>query len=484
LSARVDIKDVANILLKRTVETLGAAQGNMIIFATADEAQQNFEVSISAPSKTEQVTLSDDLLKHITESREGLVIENAQDSPFWKPDQNSNIRSALIAPLNGRKELLGVLTLTHEQEKYFNFDHLLLLQAIASQAAIAAENARLYSRVAQEQKRLAALLQHAAEAILMFDAQGRLTLLNPAGEKLFTDFKANLNQPLPAGHGYDVFVKMLEDARLSKASRSGEVVWPDQRTFVALITPIEDSGQVAILHDVTRFKDLDQVKNEFIATASHDLKNPITTIAGFSTLLGQAGPLNEQQKDFVSRIQSAAQNMSELVQNMVSLAQIDLQATQKHQALELGALLTEMIDEFVPQAVAKNQTLQFHSLTTPVQVNGDSLQLKQLFRNLIGNAIKYSPESGRIMVATKIEKENIQVDVQDTGFGIPAADLPYIFDRFYRVRSGKVSEIEGNGLGLAIVKSIVEQHGGQVNVQSEVDKGTCFSVSLSLMRPN
>ncbi len=397
-------------------------------------------------------------------------------------DAKANIRSALVAPLNGRKELLGVLILTHEQERYFNLDHLLLLQAIASQAAIAAENARLYSRVAQEQKRLAALLQYAAEAILMFDGQGRLTLLNPAGEKLFTDFKANLNQPLPAGHGYDAFVKMLEDARLANISKSGEVIWTDQRTFVALITPIEDSGQVAILHDVTRFKDLDQVKNEFIATASHDLKNPITTIAGFSTLLAQAGPLNEQQRDFVSRIQFAAQNMNELVQNMMSLAQMDLEATQKHEPVELGQLLSDMAKEFIPQAATKKQTLQFDPLPTPVQINGDPLQLKQLFRNLIGNSIKYSPEGGRITLAAKVEKENLQVDIQDTGFGIPAADLPFIFDRFYRVRKGKVSEIEGNGLGLAIVKSIVEQHGGQISVESELGKGTCFTINLCLRK--
>jgi signal transduction histidine kinase len=374
-----------------------------------------------------------------------------------------------------------LLILTHEQENYFTLDHLLLLQAIASQAAIAVENAGLYSNVAQEQKRLAAVLQHAAEAILMFDAHGRLILLNPASEKLFTDFNANINQPLPAGHGYDAFIKMLEDARLSNIAKSGEILWPDQRTFTALITPIEDGGQVAILHDVTRFKDLDQVKNEFIATASHDLKNPITTIAGFSTLLGQAGPLNEQQQDFVNRILGAAQNMSELVQNMVSLAQMDLEATQKHEPVELGTLLAGIADEFTPQAISKGQTLYFNPLTVPAKINGDPLQLKQLFRNLVGNAIKYSPQGGRITVVAKAEKETTEVGVQDTGYGIPAADLPFIFDRFYRVRNGKNSEMEGNGLGLAIVKSIVEQHGGQINVQSEVDKGTCFNVSFPLL---
>jgi two-component system phosphate regulon sensor histidine kinase PhoR len=114
-------------------------------------------------------------------------------------------------------------------------------------------------------------------------------------------------------------------------------------------------------------------------------------------------------------------------------------------------------------------------------VNGDPLQLKQLFRNLVGNAIKYSPQGSRIEITANVEKGNIQIGVQDTGFGIPAADLPFIFNRFYRVRNGKNSEMEGNGLGLAIVKSVVEQHGGQISVESEVGKGTRFSVSLPIL---
>jgi two-component system phosphate regulon sensor histidine kinase PhoR len=374
------------------------------------------------------------------------------------------------------------LVLTHEKTQYFQLEHLLLLQAIASQAAIAIENALLHQDVVQQQKRLEAVLQSAAEAIFMFDAEGRLNLLNPAGEKLFTDFKASLNRPLEAGYGYDALINMLEDVRISGNSESGEITWPDERTFVALITPIETGGLVATLHDVTRFKDVERVKNEFIATASHDLKNPITSIAGFSQLLAQAGPLNDMQTDFVHRIQTASQTMSELVQNMVQLAQMDLDAAQQHEPVEMGALLAGVADEFTPQAAAKEQTFHFNPLTIPAQVNGDPLQLKQLFRNLIGNAIKYSPLGGRIMLLAKVEKGNIQVDVQDTGFGIPSADLPFIFDRFYRVREGRNSEVEGNGLGLAIVKSIAEQHGGQVNVESQQDKGSCFTVILPLMQ--
>jgi signal transduction histidine kinase/DNA-binding response OmpR family regulator len=483
LSARTDIKDLANVLLKRTVETLGAIQGNMIILSTENELQQNYQVSLSAESSNAEMVIPETLLKHINESHQGLVVGDAHNDPLWRADQqNTTIQSAVIAPLHGRKDLLGLLILTHERQNYFNLDHLLLLQAIASQAAIAVENARLYTNMAQEQKRLAAVLQHAAEAILMFDAQGKLSLLNPAGEKLFTDFKANIKQTLPLGHGYDVLINMLEDARSSHGTKSGEVLWPDQRTFVTLITPIENGGQVVILHDVTRFKDLDQVKNEFIATASHDLKNPITSIAGFSTLLGQAGPLNEQQEDFVRRIQDAAQTMNELVQNMMALAQMDLEATQKHEPVEMGNLLAEMADEFTPQAQLKEQTLSFTRLATAAHVNGDSLQLHQLFRNLIGNAIKYTPNGGTITLKAKTMDAQILIDIQDNGYGIPASDLPFIFNRFYRVRDGKASEIEGNGLGLAIVKSVVEQHGGQIGVESEPGIGSCFTLALPLMQ--
>ncbi len=483
LSARTDIKDLAHILIKRTVETLGAVQGNMIVFGAENEAPQSYQVSLLNKAAQEQMIIPESLIAHIGASLQGLVVADAHNDPLWKTDvKDPHIHSALIVPLLGRKELLGLLILTHEEENYFNTDHLLLLQAIASQAAIAIENARLYAITAQEQKRLAAVLKYAAEAILMFDAQGNLSLLNPEGEKLFTDFKANLNQPLPAGHGYDGLINMLDGARISRGAKSGDIVWPDQRTFTALITPIEDGGQVAILHDVTRFKDLEQLKNEFIAAASHDLKNPISSIGGFSALLEQAGPLNAQQKEFVSRIQSSAQVMNELVQNMMSLVQMDLKAAKKHEAVDMGKILDEIVNEFTPQAKIKKQTLSFASLKQPAMLNGDPLQLHQLLRNLVGNAIKYTPDAGAIALKADVADSKLRIEISDSGYGISAADLPFIFNRFYRAHGGNSSEAEGNGLGLAIVKSIVEQHGGQIGVESEVDKGTRFSVSLPIMQ--
>jgi len=483
LSARLDIKELANVLLKRTVETLGANQGGMIMLDARESVEQSFQFRLSPMSfSNDQTIISENSLKAIKEQGRGFIIHDTQGDQNW-PDAASNelIRSVVIAPLFGRHQLLGLLALTHEQDHYFNMEHLLLLQAIASQAAIAIENASLYSNVAHEQQRLAAVLRNAADAILMFDPQGRLSLLNPAAERLFTDFSARLNQPMEHGFGYDEFIEMIEKARNSPVAASGEVTWPDKRVFAAHLAPIESGGIVAILHDVTRFKDVEKVKDEFIATASHDLKNPITAILGFSQLITQAGPFNEVQLNFVHRIQSAAGTMNELVQNMMQLAQVDLNTSHLHLPVEMGALLSEIADEFLPQAQAKAQILNFIPLQESVPVNGDPLQLRQVFRNLVGNAIKYTPADGTITLSPKVKNGNLVVEIQDTGYGIPASDLPFIFDRFYRVREGRNAQEEGNGLGLAIVKSIVEQHNGQINVQSQSEKGSTFSIELPVI---
>jgi signal transduction histidine kinase/DNA-binding response OmpR family regulator len=481
LSARLDIKELAHVLLKRTVETLGANQGSMVILAESSGLQQSYQFNLSDGFSNGDTTDMDQLGNILKEKSHGFIIDDTHNDPQWPADSANFINSAVIVPLSGRHGLLGVLTLTHELDHYFNLEHLLLLQAIASQASIAIENASLYSNILQEKQRLMAVLQNAAEAILMFDEEGRLLLMNPVGEKLFTEFKAIIGQPIQPDSGHDDLIQMIANVRSSHIADSGEITWPDKRTFAALLTPIEAGGVVVILHDITRFKEVEKVKDEFIATASHDLKNPITSILGFSQLISQAGPLNEQQTEFTHRIRIAANTMNELVQNMMQLAQMDLNTSQKHEVMEMSALLAEMADEFTPQAREKDQVLNFTLPSVPVQINGNPLQLRQLFRNLLGNAIKYTSNKGNIQLKGEISKGHVLIDLQDNGYGIAASDLPFIFDRFYRAHNGKANEVEGNGLGLAIVKSIVEQHGGQIRVQSELDKGTCFSISFPLL---
>ena len=481
LSARLDIKDLANVLLKRTAETLGAFQGNMFVLDEETGAvSEKFEVLLSLSGTGENLTPPEKLIRQIQAARQGLVIEDPVHDPLWLADPASTARSILVAPLFGRTSLLGVIVLAHEMQNYFSADHLLLLQAIASQASIAIENGRLYSAAAQERKKLSAILRHASEAILLFDEQGRLTLLNPAGERLLNSSPVRLDQPLPDEGGYEPLARVVREGRDASMPFSRDILWHDGRTFTVYLAPIEEGGMAAILHDVSRFKDLDRIKNEFIATASHDLKNPLTSIGGFAQLLNQSGSLSGDQKEFVERILHSVKTMSDLVQNMMALAQIDLQAAKKHEAVDLKPLFEEIVTEFTPQAGDKKQVLNSKGFDHPVHVQGDPLQLRQVFRNLLGNAIKYTPQGGTIQFTAREETDKVFIHVIDNGYGIPSADLPFIFDRFYRVRNGKAGEVDGNGLGLAIVKSIVEQHGGHVSVESEPGKGSLFRVVFPL----
>lgn len=478
LSARLDIDDLLSVVLHRTVETLGALVGHIVIFDPVARLQKTYKTATAQANTKIQFPQLMEYAQVIEETRQSRIIDDVSRDPNWHADKDDPTRSAVIVPMFGRDKLLGLLVLGHEQSNYFKIEHLILLQAIISQATIAVENARLYADTAQQQRQLNAVLQSAADAILLFDERVNLLLSNPAGQRLFTDFDSLLGKPLADDAGYDPFVQLLKQAQLSREFTSGEVVWPDQRTFSVLITHIQEGGYVVILHDVSNFIKLEQVKNEFIATASHDLKNPITTLTGFIYMLDKAGPLNDKQMECIHRMQSATHNMDELVQNMLELAKMDLDIQLKNEEVDLYGLVEKLEDEFQPQAGGKQQTLRLVKTKARPKVQGDAFQLHQALSNLIGNAIKYTPAEGTITLSVERESEYVKVNVRDTGYGIPQADLPYIFDRFYRIRDEARAEIEGNGLGLAIVKSIAEKHGGNVAVESQPGQGTCFSFSM------
>jgi signal transduction histidine kinase/DNA-binding response OmpR family regulator len=483
LSARLDINEMLDVALRRSVETLGAIVGHVVTLHPKEPRHREYRISTSGTAQSNlRLPPLDDLIQQIQERRTSLIIEDTRKDPRWQFGPDDAIRSVIIVPMAGRFDLLGLFILAHEQPGYFNVEHQLLLQAIASLASIAVENARLYTSLIQEEQKFTAVLNNAADAILMFDAEKHLLLANPAGRRLFTDYEIKVGQQLPSGLGYDAFLRLLDQLDSSKASTSGEIEWPDKRVFSAILTSLTEGGCVIVLHDVTHFKNLERVKNEFIATASHDLRNPIASLEGFSRLIEQAGPLNKSQREFAKRIQNTAENMIELVENMLDLAKMDLGAEPKREMVNLAHLLNEIEDEFQPQAQTKSQLLTLVKSRGGLTIQGDALELRQALRNLVSNAIKYTPNGGTITLSTECEANTVKIKVQDTGYGIPLDDLPFIFDRFYRARHQETQDIQGDGLGLAIVKTIAERHGGQVQVESKPGAGSCFSFSLPVVQ--
>ncbi len=258
LSARLDINDLVSVVLHRTVETMGALVGHGVIFHPTAPLQKTYHISTSAADKKIPFPQLAVLTKEIEETRQSKIIEDVHNDPSWQAVEDDPTHSAVIVPLIGRQKLLGLLILGHEQSHYFKLEHLVLLQAIACQATIAVENAQFYEEMARERQLLSAVLQSAADAILMFDEQDRLLLYNPAGQKLFGDFQEKLGKPLTDGSSYEPFVQLLQRAKQGGDSTFGDVTWPDQRTFSVSITRIKEGGYVAVLHDVSNFVKLEQ----------------------------------------------------------------------------------------------------------------------------------------------------------------------------------------------------------------------------------
>lgn len=349
-----------------------------------------------------------------------------------------------------------------------------------NEATIALETMGFHDGLVLEQP-LTTVLQNTATAFLIFDAEAHLVFANPAGQKLLDHCDLRPGQRLPADSGYESLEQLLSRARRSHELLAGDVIWHDKRLFSAEIIPMQEGSYVVVLHDVSRFQELQKQKNEFISMAAHDLRNPITSITGFSHLLKQVGSLDSSQNDFVQRIQDSTVRMSELVENMMSLAELDPGEGSQQREIDITQMLYELAYEFQPQMERRNQSLVIETTNFPTRVLGIAIQLRRALRNLIQNAIKNTAGSGLIIISLEQESNLAKIRIKDSGSGIPPADLPHVFERSYRNRTRDPDFTAGDGFGLAIVKLVAEQHGGHVSVESEVGNGSCFTLAIPLL---
>jgi signal transduction histidine kinase len=396
---------------------------------------------------------------------------------------DSGEASALAVRLGSNGKVGGVLSVYSPIASGFKDSDRVLMQMLSTQIGVALDRINLFESIEQEQRRLLAVLRSAADAILVLDTQARLVLANPAGERLFGGTDACVGRELPLENGYAPFLELLSQARINDVHQQGEIFWPDGRVYSVFVTPIEEGGQVALLHDITQFKKLAELKNEYIATASHDLKNPIQAVLGYNELLAKAGELSEMQQDFSRRIRGAAEQMRDLVLNLLEISRLESGIAIQQEILDLHELIREAANEVYDQVHSKGHKMDLNFCDAQPLVNGDKTLLQQMVRNILGNAIKYTSRGGSIFLSTHIEGPCIRIDFKDTGVGIPQKDLPHIFDKFYRSQTKEVKDIEGTGLGLAIVKSITESHGGRIDVNSEIGLGSTFEVYLPVYNP-
>lgn len=234
--------------------------------------------------------------------------------------------------------------------------------------------------------------------------------------------------------------------------------------------------------DRLQYEDLNRIKDQFLYSVTHDIKNPLAVITLFASLLETLPALENDQKghDYIDKIRNASNQVRDLITDLLELARIGTGAAIMKSEVPLNNLLMSCLDSFTGLADGKYINLNYHPSDENPILDIDPRRMTQVINNLISNAIKYTPEGGKIDLRGQVEGDYALIEIIDDGLGIPEEDLPYIFDKFYRVNHEEHLVAEGTGLGLAIVKALVENHDGFISVTSEFGIGTNFTIRLPM----
>lgn len=341
--------------------------------------------------------------------------------------------------------------------------------------------ASLEKRVNELQK-LENIFNHIEDGVIILGKDHRILLLNPAVRRAF----ALGQNDISGKHILDVIEHPALDSLLNSASANlhqyYEIGFEDGRVFNAQCTPIPDIGLAITMQEITYLKRIDQMKSDFVHAVSHDLRSPLTSILGYVELLDRVGPLNDQQREFVRRVRVSVHNITTLVNDLLDLGRIEGGFEGQKEILRLDGILNYTLDNLNNQILEKKQHIRIELPPNIPSLRGDPTHLRQMLDNLIGNSIKYTPAGGVIRVSVEVNEGQVILRVSDSGPGIPPADQPHIFEKFYRA-SNVVDNVQGSGLGLAIVKSIVDSYEGRIWVESVLGHGTMFTVVLPAYCP-
>jgi PAS domain S-box-containing protein len=336
-----------------------------------------------------------------------------------------------------------------------------------------------------------AIIDSLYDPVLVTDAQGGVTKLNPAAEELFGPERQHMGKPIAEMvHDGQIAMAVAETLRsqLPVAGESNTAVLPhapdgSERAFRLRTTPMRDEegrllGAVTLLADITRLREIDRLKSEFIATASHELRTPLTSVQmGVHLLLESAvGPLTDRQREVLTLCRDDCARLERLMRDLLDLSRIEAGEATPHLVLiSTTALLQAAVAEAQLHIEGHERTLQVEVPAGLPLVRADRLQIERVLSNLLSNAVRHTTQGDVIAVTVTRHEGYVAVAVTDTGSGIPAEYLPRLFEKFVQVPNAPSG---GAGLGLAISKHIVEAHGGQISVRSDVGHGTTFTFTL------
>ncbi len=342
------------------------------------------------------------------------------------------------------------------------------------------------NEVQGERNKLETIFLHMTDGVAAFTFDGALIHMNPATENyLGIRFEDNVT-----------FDDMFDDLALPEKSDGRRTYLQSEitrygRVLTVTLAPYGtidgDGGVMAVIHDITEQRKLDDARREFVANVSHELRTPLTNIRSYTeTLIDAAGDLpQETEIKFLGIVTSEAERMARIVTDLLTLSKLDYnQMDLRFTRFSTHAMLEAVYNAMVLNASEQGHSFQMEIPDTLPDMNGDRERLEQVIVNIVSNSIKYTPQGGHITLSARMQDERLlQIVVRDDGMGIPKNDVPRLFERFYRVDKARSREKGGTGLGLAIAKEMVEAHRGSIRLESELDKGTIVTILLPIDLP-
>lgn len=500
MTAQLDLNGVLRLVLKASAAMLSGQVGLVALRDPDDQYTIHAFLGVEP-----------DLLPDLNEQLAELVssVGNGFDWEFLNTKLNQmavsldrKLRQSLFLPLVIAGEPVGLIIIFRSYWIEATDNDLQILQSFADQAAVAVHNAQLYTRMDQERKRLAAILEYSADGVMILDSQLRILRFNRALERM-TGWSAQ--DALGKNQDEVMTWKQVEKQDLRKAMAGG---WPFRLADDALDTlyvegdllrrdgmtlgigityaPLMSDDNrlesiIANVHDITNFRRAQEMQNVFISTVSHELKTPVALIKGYAGTLNREDASWEPQvvHDGLTVIEEEADRLTELIENLLATSKLRAERMR----LDLGDVRLDKLAKRVVERFQTQTTIHTFKLNFPADfpaIQGDEVRLRQVLDNLVSNAIKYSPEGGTITVGGEVDENYVTVFVRDEGIGISENEQKNIFERFYRVDSAMTRKTKGTGLGLYLAQAVIEAHGGSIHVKSKPGAGSTFYFTIPL----
>ncbi|HVO68981.1 MAG TPA: ATP-binding protein [Aggregatilineaceae bacterium] len=401
------------------------------------------------------------------------------------------VQAQALAPMHARGRVVGILSVMNHHPYEFTDDQITVLRVIADQVGVALDNARLYESTKEQSSRLSAILNSSGDAIIATDSRGNINLINSTAENLFDICRRDITG-LPLRHA-PLHPKLREGLRRAMSNEVDgntvfEVALEDARFLSAIVSPVyagqplendqQAEGWVMVIQNITHLREAEQARVNFIHAAAHDLRNPLgVTLSALAMLERDLGQQSVAYAEIIDLGIQGLNRMQDLIDSLLNLEHIESGVGLQSRELDPRDLIERCTVDMQPAIQERNQTLHLEIPDALPPIQGDMQWLYRALTNFLSNANKYTPEGGVITVRAYVQDDDLYLEVQDNGPGIPTEAQTRLFERFYRVPADS-QDIKGTGLGLAIVKSVAEQHGGRVFVQSKVGQGSIFGMIL------